>query len=159
MARFFRRGISLVKMLPAVAAYSPATSVGSPTRPEIAAGVDLSQQIADIGGWSMSGSAIPTPNLKDRFTPSIDGEDTVGDSTLTLYDLDDSVVIRAAIAKGTAGFIVLMPYGDVPTKRAEVWPVKSMGVNDEWTVDNTAARYIAGFAITNPPDQAAVIPA
>lgn len=159
MARFFRRGISEIHILPAVAAYDPATGTGSPTRLEIDAGVDLSQQIADIGGLQVQGSRIPTPNLKDKFTPSIDGEDTVADSSLRLYDLDDSTVERTALAKGTVAFLWLMPYGDTPTKRGEVWPVKSMGVNDEWTLASEPARYDVGFAVLNPPNQSATIPA
>jgi hypothetical protein len=162
MGRFFRRGVTKIRFLPAVAATEVVdgeTIVGSPTRAEITAGSDLSGDVADIAGWSLNNAAIATPNLADRFTPQIPGEDTVGDSSLTFYDRDDSETIRTALAKGTEGFVLIMPYGDVPTKRCAVYPVRSAGVNDEFSLGNDAARFVVGFAITDVPNQDAVIPA
>lgn len=153
--RFFRRGISKIYFLPAVA------SLAAPTTAEIAAGVDLSSQIAEIAGFQLSNSPIPTPNLAEQFTPQIDGEDTVADSSLTMYDLTDSVTLRTATTKGTAGFFLLCPYGRTPTKRCETWPAKITGQNDEWStaVGNNPARYVTGAVITATPNQAGVLPA
>src|SRR5687767_10180187 len=117
MARFFRRGISEVHFVPSVA---DVTSPISPTRPEITAGVDLTPYISAINGFQLNNSPIPIPNLADQFTPQIDGEDTVADSSLVFNDDDVEDEVRTALAKGTAGFLVFMPYGDVPTKRLEV---------------------------------------
>jgi hypothetical protein len=158
MGRFFRRGITKIKFLPTVAAVED-DHVGSPTRAEITAGLDLSVDIADIAGWQLNNSPIATPNLQDAFTSQIDGEDTVADSSLTFYDRDDSETIRTGLAKGTAGFMVIFPYGDVATKRCSVFPAKSTGVNDEFSLGNDAARFVVGFAITALPNQEAVIPA
>ncbi len=155
MARFFRRGVSKIYFLPAVA------SLGAPTTAEVAAGVDLSPQVAEIAGFQLSNSPIPTPNLAERFTPQIDGEDTVADSSLTMYDLDDSAVLRTATTKGTSGFFVLMPYGRTATKRCETWPAKITGQNDEWStaIGNNPARYVLGAVITATPNQSGVNPA
>lgn len=153
MARFFRRGKSKIHFLPAVA------DLAAPTRVEITAGDDLSPQVAEINGFELSNSPIPTPNLADQFTPQIDGEDTVADSSLIFYDDDASSTVRTLLAKGTAGFLLMLPYGDVPTKRGEVWPVKTTGVNDQWSIGNDPARFAVGFAITEVPEQDAVIPA
>lgn len=157
MANFFRRGKSKVRFLPAVAAY--AAGAGSPTRAEITAGTDLSAALTEMSGFQLSNSPIPTPNLADTFTFQITGEDTVADSVVTFLDDDAAATVRTALAKGTAGFILLMPYGDVATKRCEVWPVKSAGVNDEWTVGNDPARFAVGLAITNVPNQNGTVPA
>ena len=153
MAKFFRRGVSKIKFLPAVA------SAAAPTRIEITAGTDLSAFVSEISGFQLTNSPIPTPNLADDFTSQISGEDTVSDSSLTLYDDNSSTVVRAAIPKGTAGFLLLMPYGDTPTKRCETWPVTVVGFNDEWTVGNDPARSNVGFAVTARPTQGAVVPA
>lgn len=153
MARFFRRGVSKVRFLPTVA------DQAAPDRTEIDAGIDLSPFIAGITGFQLNNSPIPVPNLNDTFTSQIDGEDTVADSTLTLNDDTDDDAIRTALPKGTAGFILLMPYGDTPTKRCEVWPVKVTGYNDAWSVDNSPAQATVGFAITAVPEQDAVVPA
>ena len=152
MARFFRRGVSKIRFCPAVAGTSP-------TRPELTAGTDLSAGVAAIGGFSLSNAPIATPDLATSFDSQIDGPDTTDSSTLTFYDDDTTATIRTALAKGTAGFVILMPYGDVPTKRCEVWPVKSTGVNDQWSLDASAAQFQVGFAVTTKPNQAGVIPA
>ncbi len=151
MAKFFRRGKSKIRFCPTVAG-------ASPTRAELTAGTDLTPLVSDISGFSLSNSPIAVANLQDTFTPQIDGEDTTDDSTLTFNDDDAVTTVRTALAKGTSGFIVLMPYGDVAPKRCEVWPVRSTGVNDQWTTGNEAARFVTGFAITDPPKQSAVIP-
>lgn len=152
MARFFRRNVSKIWFLPSVA------SAAAPTRAEITAGVDLSGAIAAIAGFSLSNTPIAVPDLSSTFNKTIPGEDATQASTLTFYDDNASTVIRTALAKGTAGYILLEPYGDVATKRCEVWPVQTTGVNDVWDLGNDSARYIVGFAVTNTPTQNAVIP-
>jgi len=152
MATFFRRGVSKIYFLPAIA------STAAPTAPEITAGTNLTSAIADINGFMLSNSPIAVPNLNDTFTSQIDGEDTVQDSTLTFNDDKTSSAIRTALAKGTVGYIVLMPYGAVTAKRAEVWPVKVTGFNDEYTTSNDPAKAVCGFAITATPVQNAVLP-
>jgi hypothetical protein len=152
MARFFRRGVSKTKWAPAVAGTSP-------TRPEITAGVDLSVQVANISGFQYSNSPITTPDLSDNFDSQIEGPDTAGDSSLDFYDDSLSSTIRTALAKGTAGFMLLFPYGDVAANRLEKWPAKSLGVNDMWSMDATAAQFQVQFAITSRPVQNGVTPA
>lgn len=152
MARYFRRGKSKIMFAPAVAG-------ASPTRPEITASTALTPQVAEVSGFSFANSPISTPDLDSTFTSTIAGEDTASDSSLTFYDDDASAVLRALLVKGTAGFILLFPYGDVPTKRCEIWPIQSTGVADEWSAGNDPARYTVQFGITSVPKLAAVIPA
>lgn len=152
MAKFFRRGVSLVRFLPAVA------NQAAPTSGEISAGTVLTAAISAINGFQMSNSPIPVPDLATVFTPQINGEDTVADSSFTLNDDDTTTTIRTALAKGTSGFILLQPYGATAAKRCEVWPVKVTGYNDEWSVDNTNAKSMVGFAVTAVPTQNAVNP-
>lgn len=149
--RFFRRGVSAIKFLPSVAGTSP-------TRPEITAGTDLTSQVADIEGFQLSNSPIATPDLVSTFDSQINGPDATDDSGLIMYDLSDSAAIRTALAKGTAGFLIFFPYGDVAAKRLEKWPVVSTGVNDQWTLSAEAARYRVGFAVTAVPVQNGVTP-
>lgn len=154
MPKFFRRGISKGRFLPAVAAANLV-----PTRAEITAGTDLSPDIADITGWEFANAAIPTPNLAERFTSNIPGEDTVGDSAVVLYDVDEGSPHRTTLAKGTNGFLMWMPYGDVPTKRAEVFPIRVATVSDEKSMGNDAARFSVGCSVTAEPNTAVTIPA
>lgn len=152
MAKFFRRGISKVKFCPTVAGTSP-------TRPEITGGTDLTPFIVSVTGFGLTNTPIPIPNLGDRYTSQIPGEDVTGDSSFTVDDDDAVSTVRTSQAKGTTGFIVLMPYGDVPTKRCEVWAVTVTGFNDVWSADNTSAKALIGYAVTAVPNQTGVIPA
>jgi hypothetical protein len=153
MARFFRRGVSKIYFLPAVA--TPA----APTSIEITAGTDLTVDTSEIAGFSLTNAPIAVPDLAATFTKTINGEDTTDTSSITFYDQDTTTnAIRTALAKGTAGYIVLMPYGNVTTKRCEVWAVTSTGVNDTWTTGNEAARFVVSFSINAVPVQNAVLP-
>lgn len=150
--KFFRRGVSKIRFAPTVVGTSP-------TRAEITSSTDLSDWVTGVDGFQFSNERIDTPVLGSSFTSQIDGPDTVGDSTLTFIDDDTVTAVRTALAKGTSGFLLMFPYGDVPTKRVEKWPVKSAGVNDEWSMGNDPARYAVDFAITSPPVQNGVVPA
>lgn len=152
MARFFRRGVSKARFCPAVAGTSP-------TRAELNAGTDLSASIAGMTGFTFENSPITTPDLGSDFDSQINGPDSAGASALNFYDDDTATAVRTSQAKGTTGYIVLMPYGDVATKRCEVWPVKSTGVNDQWGLDASAAQFQVGYAVTGKPNQSGVIPA
>jgi hypothetical protein len=153
--RFYRRGLSKVKFAPAV------SNKDAPTRAEISAGVDFSNYVSGVTGFSITNAPITTPDLGSSFDSQIDGSDSAEESGFTLYDdkVDDAV--RTALAKGTNGYVLLMPYGDVPTNRCEVWPVRSTGFNDDWSsaLEAAAATASVRFAITAPPHQDAVIPA
>lgn len=152
--RFFRRGKSKIHILPTVAGVSP-------TRAEITAGTDISKYVATVNGFGITNTPITTPDLGTAFNSQIEGEDTVADSSLGLYDEDDTdgAALRALLAKGTEVCAVLFPYGDIPAKRCEVWRVRVTGFNDTWSTDASAAQSIASFAITEEPEQAGVVPA
>lgn len=150
--RFFRRGLSEVFFLPAIA------SLAAPTAPEFTAGTPLTGSVSGINGFSITNAPIATPDLATSFDSQIDGVDTAEESGLDFYDDKVDVVIRTALVKGTDGFVILCPYGKVTTKRAEVWPVRSTGYNDQWTFDNEAAKAGVRFAVTARPVQNAVLP-
>jgi hypothetical protein len=139
--------------------WAPAVAGASPTRAEITAGTILTTDINTIGGFKLKNSPITTPDLSTTFDTQIDGPDSVDTSTLNFYDQDNSSTIRTALAKGTAGFLLLFPYGDIVGKRVEKWACKSTGVNDEWTLDATAAKFEVGFAVTSVPVQNGTTPA
>lgn len=162
MARWFRRGKEKWVFAPAVA------NKAAPTRAEITAGTVLTQPadtssagISAVAGFAISNAPIGVPDASSTFDKQIPGIDSTEASSITFYDDDASATKRTALAKGTAGFIIRMPYGDVPTKRCEVWPVRTTGVNDDADIVNAsgAATFIVGFAIEDTPNQGAVIPA
>lgn len=153
MSAIWRRGISRIHFVPIIAAQA------APTRAEIAAGTRLFG-IAGIDGLSITDGTIDVPSMDSRTTPKIPGERTLGDASITFNDDTTPPPTRSALARGTSGYLVLMPIGDVATKRCEVWPVTTTGVNDEWDATGaTPAKFKVGFAVTGDPEQNAVIPA
>lgn len=153
MARFNRRGKTKYRWATAIA------DMAAPTRAEITASVPITRDISEVRGFSVTASTIPTPDLDSKFTKSIEGEDTTEDSGFTFYDDDVDEAIRTALEKGTAGFILYLPYGDVPGKRMEVWKSTSTGVNDVVTAGNEPATFNVTFSINDVPKQNAVVPA
>lgn len=152
MSRFLRRGKSKVVFVPTVA------DIDSPTRPEIVAGTPLTPQIAEMSGFTFSNSPISTPDMDSTFTLTIPGEDTTETPSMTFYDDDAGSTLRTALMKGTRGYVILMPYGDVPTKRLETWQVESTGVADEWSAGNDPARFVVSFGVLAVPVTDGVVP-
>lgn len=150
--RYFARGISQWFFLPSVS--NPA----APTSSEITAGTEITDDMAEISGWDFQSNPIKTPNLKDAFTPQIPGEDTVGNSEVTFYDRNPSSDIRTLLPKGTTGYILMMPYGDTATRRAETWHVEVQSVSGIFSVGNDPARFKVTFGVLDPPEQEAVLP-
>lgn len=152
MSAFYRRGTSKIRSAPAVAGTSP-------TRAEINAGIDLSPNTIGVNGFKLSNAPISYSTLDTTFDSQIEGMDTTDASTLDFKDDDVASPVRAALAKGTPVQLILMPYGDVPGKRCEVWRTKSTGVNDDWGMDAKVAAFQVGFAILTVPTQSGIIPA
>lgn len=153
MGDYIRKGVSDFKFVATIA------SAAAPTVAELNAGVDLTEQISDISGMEFENQPVPKPNLASTFTSTVPGEDSASEPVLTFYDDDTTHTIRTALAKGTTGYLVQMPYGQTATKRCEVWPVKVAGVNDLWTVANELAMFKVKFGVTDPPTQNAVVTA
>jgi hypothetical protein len=135
----------------------------APTRAELTAGLEITQSIAAIGGFALTNSPVPTPDLGSRRDSKVPGTDNVGDLSLNLWDeiargTTTSDPARDALAKDTELYLVIMPYGDVPGRRCEVWQVTSTGVNDQRDM-SAAMQYQIGFADGDVLEQDAVIPA
>lgn len=161
MSRYFRRNKEKWVFAPAVA------NLAAPSRAEITAGTVLNQPndtsfagIAGVTGFGFANEPIKTPDAGSDFDKQIPGIDQMDNSSIEFYDDDASATKRTALAKGTAGVMIRMPYGDSVGKRCESWPVRTTGVNDDTNlVASEAAKFTVGFAIENKPNQSGVIPA
>lgn len=157
--RFSRKGIAKFKWVPTL---TDSVSPYSVTRAEITGSVAIGVDVSDIGGMQFKNNPIPTPDFETTFVTSIPGEDTAEDPTLTFYERSDipaNQTIRNALAKANTGYILALPYGDIPTYELEIWKVTSTGVNRQWTAANEAAKYMATFAVTAVPTLNAIVPA
>lgn len=152
--RYFAPEISKVYFIPTIAAASLAW-----TRAELAAGDDITGEIADISGFQTQSNMINTPDLKTRFTGMIPGRITADSSSITFYADKGSDDIRAVLPRGTTGYIVFCDGGDVPTQKSDVFPVEVSSVGKVRTTGDQAAQLTVSFAITRKPGEDVAIPA
>lgn len=142
-------------------------SLTAPTRPEITAAVALvtpglreDEGLRSMDGFEAATQFIDTPDGANEFIGKIPGRQTSGEPMLTFYESDTAWPKRTALAEGTSGFLIRMPYGDVAGRRCEVWPVTVASVNTSPITDgNDATTFSASFATTQKPERNAVIPA
>lgn len=152
--RYFNSGTTKVFFLPAIA-----SAVLAPTRSEITAGTDLSAEIADIAGWTITASTIDTPDLGTPYTTNIPGRLTTDASSLTFYADKAGLDIRTLLPRDAAGFIVIADGGDVTGYKCDVFPVRVLSNGKPRGTGEDAARVMVPFSITKKPAENVTIPA
>jgi hypothetical protein len=131
----------------------------APTRIELDAGTDLSPQLADATGWSVSSTTIPTPDEATRYTSTIPGVIEAEASTLVMYMSRDGVDARALMPRDEEGFIVVMDGGDVDGNLCDVFPVTVTSVSKMRSVNGSEAdRLTFTYAITDEPSEDVTVP-
>lgn len=151
--RYFDVGTTKVYFVPSVA------SLSAPTRIEMNAGTDLSREVAEIDGWSVTSNQIQTPDFATRFVSQIAGRIEAADSSLTFYASENSVDVRALLPRDTDGFILWLDGGDVAANKMDVFPVTVRSVSKMRSAGSEAARIMVSFSITREPAENVTVPA
>jgi len=151
-SRYFNQAVTKVYFVPSI------EDTTAPTRAELDAGTDLSDEIADISGWQVTSSQIQTPDLGSRFTSSIPGRTTAEDSSIVFYADVAGEDVRALLPRDTTGYIVIMDGGDVPGQPMDIFPVRVASTGKMRTVGDEAARIQVQFSITSEPVEDVTIP-
>jgi len=129
----------------------------APTREEINAGTDLSGEVAEWDGWTVSSNFVDTPDVNSRFTGKIPGSIEAEDSSLTFYADPSGNDVRALLPRDTTGYILRMDAGDVPGRKMDVFPVQVAAVSKPFE-DDDAVKIEIQFAITAEPAENVEIP-
>jgi hypothetical protein len=132
-------------------------STSAPTRAEINAGTDLSGQIAEVNGFELTGDSADAPDLGGGFVAQVPARVTASDCEIVLYASSTSSDARTLLTRGTTGFIIILPEGDVVGQKMECWPatVKSMFLDQG--IEDPAKIHVQ-FSITSLPVQNITIP-
>jgi hypothetical protein len=151
MGRFMRKGITRWYFVPSIASGSLV-----PTAAEVNAGTRVDGQLAEVNGFSFQNNPIMVPDMSTTYTSQIGGEDSSDDSSMVFYEDQTSNPIRTALAKGTAGFMVIFKSGVAGASpaagdKADVWPTTITSNAAQYTADNEAAKYMVSMAITARP--------
>lgn len=151
--RFFAPEISKVYLIPAVA------SETAVTRAEITAGTDLTGEIADVSGWSVTGQMINTPDWGSRFISQISGRTSAENSSITFYADKAGVDIRTVLSRGDRTHILFCDGGDVTSYKADLFAVEVTSVGKVRTGSDGALQITISFAITRVPTEDLTLPA
>jgi hypothetical protein len=151
-SRYVPQGVTHYNWLPACA------NIASPTRAEINAGTDLTPELAEAGDWAINSQPIDTPDYAAAFTPQITGNITADNTTLNMYADLASTDVRTLLPRGTTGFIVKLPSGDVAGRKMDVFPVK-VGSQGKPNAIGTPSTINLIFYVTRAPAENVTIPA
>lgn len=148
--RYFLPGTTKVYLLDTVADMA----VG-PTRAELDAGLDISEEIAGITGFQITGQSVPTPDLGKEFTPQVNGRLTASDSRLTCWADVTGADIRAEVAVRDEKYVVILDGGDVPASTMDCYKTSVMSVGKIREIEG-AGRLDVGFSIRDYVENVAV---
>ena len=149
--RYYPPGIRKVYWLLATANYN------TPTRAEINAGVDVSNEIDTMSGWSVTSAAVDVPDMGSRFTSQVPGALTSPTNDLVIYNDQHSIDARAILTRDTNGFVVLLWEGDFTGQLMDVFPVRVMTAAVDSTVTDPGKTTFS-FAVTKLPATNVTIP-
>lgn len=133
----------------------------SPTRSELTAGTDWSNEIFAINGFSTEATTVDAPDLGTSFVSQTSSYTTAADSSLDIYISTGTVPAgdaRKVFTRGTTGFIVIFDDQDIPTHLMDVWPVAVRAQSKARAADGNLAVNVA-FRITSLPAENVVVPA
>lgn len=145
---------------PGVRKYNWLTAVAnknSPTRAEINAGTDLSGEISDVSGFELTADQADAPDLGGGFVAQVPARVSAADSELVFYASQTSSDVRTIFTRGTAGFVLILPEGDVTGQKCEVWPAKVRSMFIDPNIEDPAKIHVQ-FSITSLPVQNVTIP-
>lgn len=150
-ARYYQPAVSVMYFVASIANYL------APTRGELDAGLNITRQVREINGWGVEGDQIETPDFSSLFVAKIAGRTSAPDSSLTLYGTKSGADIRTTLPRGTTGYIVIMPGGDVSGYKMDVFPISVRAVSKQHG-DKDAFAMMVQVSITAQPAEDVTIP-
>lgn len=149
--RFIPEGTTAYYFVATIATYT------APSRGELNAGTNLTPEIAATGDWAITSAAVDTPDLLTLFTAQIPGKITIGTSTIDMYSDVAAADARALMPRGTVGYIVKFPGGDVTGRKMTVYPVKVGSVGEATQFGNPTVLSFT-YYVTKIPAENVTVP-
>lgn len=125
--------------------------LAAPTRVELDAGVDVSGEVAEIGGFALQSEVNATQAFNQEFMTEKPGVlRTTGPPQMVMYADQGGNDIRQLWSRMDTGNIVLLHGGDVAGHLMDVWPVQIAAVSKTFSTQD-AAFVAVQFTIPTPP--------
>lgn len=135
------------------------SNINAPSRAEINAGTDLSNEIRAAEGWEVTSENVDAPDLGRTFTGKVIGRTSAGEPSLTMYASVNGADVRTLLPRGTAGYILLMWGGDVAGNKMDVYPIRVSANPKPLEVEGDPAQIQVMFAVTSQPAENISVPA
>lgn len=135
-----------------------AAAYATPTRAEINAGIDLTAEVESVSGFTLTGNTLDTPDLATGFVGQVPARVVAAASEIVFWASSTSADARTVFTRGTAGYVIFLPEGDIPTQKMEIWPAKVTSMFVDPSIEDAAKVHVQ-FSITKIPAQNATIPA
>ncbi|MCU1617197.1 MAG: hypothetical protein JWO98_4737 [Frankiales bacterium] len=151
--RFFQPGVVGVLFLPAIVA-----TTLIPTTTEVTAGTDLTKEIDDLAGFTVTTAYIETKDASTVVRPQLTGAVSYANSSLTFNGSKNGTDIRTILTRGQSGFIIIGDSGVASGKKADVFPVTVGAVAKLRSFDNANFKIRVDFGITAVPAEEITMP-
>lgn len=152
MPRFMQKGITRFFLVPTIADPLNISAAA------VAAGEELTDEIAEINGFTFANSPIAVPDMGQAFVANIPGEDTADTSNIMFYENDDAGDNPHLDAqdKGTVAWMVIFPYGTASATPAaadvvDAWPVQVASKARGYSAGNEASKVNVVYTIRDEP--------
>lgn len=130
----------------------------APTRSEMDAGFDLTDEIAEITGFTVTSATADVPDLATRFTPKIPARITADDSSIRFWMDEESDDVRTVLPRDTQGFVFCLWDGDHTGHLMDVFPISVSASVPQTGIEDPASVEVQ-FTVTAIPAQNVAIPA
>jgi hypothetical protein len=134
-------------------------NTSSPTAAELNAGTDLTGQVFDANGWTVTSNLVECPDFSSRFVPKIAGKISADDSSLVLYMSSTSADVRSLLTRDLAGYLVIFLEGITAGRKMDVYTIVVSAASKHQDGVDTAAMIEIQFGITAVPVLDVTVPA
>jgi hypothetical protein len=151
--RFFQPGLVAFVFLPAIAA-----TTRIPTTPELTAGTNLTSEVDDIAGWTVSTAFIETKDASTRVRPQLAGAVTFEGSSITFNASKTGSDVRGVFTRGQLGYMLIADAGLGTGNKGDVFPIEVGAIAKLRNLDNANFKIRVDFGITGVPAEDIALP-
>jgi len=142
VTRYFQPGLTKVYVVPVIAAF---TTTGA-TMAELGAATDVTYDIAEVSGFSVSTADIAVPDWGTRFVGSIPGRITADSASITFYASATGADVRSILTQDLNTYIAFFGNGAVTGSEADYYKVTVSSVSHVRATED-APKLMVGFTV------------
>ena len=119
----------------------------APTRAELTAGTDLSQNVTAISGFGQNQNFAPRSVFGSNVIGKIAATIELTDSSMSFEAGANSVDVRALLTTGALGYMVILNEGDIAGQKMNVFKSQVGSVTPQQVLGDTEAQIDVSFGV------------